>query len=198
MSKIVSNLTDPAVNVTRVTWSLQDDIVYNNPALVLYATGCAWKCKGCYNKELWDFNHPDSKKYKASKLTEYVSSRARYLPVNKITIVGIGGDFWYQLDNWLAFITKVKETHPEIKTVWYTGAELSMRPANDLSSIDSILWGALTSRDGKVYKTITESKTDHSTPGEIFVNEYDSTHEDDTPENTTPETNSEEQQHAQA
>ncbi len=171
------------VDIVRITWSLQDDIVYKKPALALYATGCSWKCKGCHNKELWNFNHPDNKSYPAKKLIEYVRSRQKYLPAKDITVVGMGGDFWYQLDNWLAFTREIKEAFPEIKVLWYTGANYELKPDKDLTSIDAILWGNLTSRDGKVYKTLTESLTSHSKPGEIFVNEYDPSHEDTNPAN---------------
>jgi len=172
------------IDITRVTWTLQDDIVYNNPAISLYATGCSWKCKGCYNKELWDFEHPDNRKYKACTLIDYINAKSKYLPSKDISIVGVGGDFWFQVQAWLGFIKEVKEALPDVKTVWYTGAAYSAKPKVDLTSIDAILWGALASRDGKVYKTISKSDTNHSDLGEILVNDYDSTHEDTYPTHT--------------
>lgn len=169
------------VKINNITWSLQDDIVYNNIALCLYATGCAWNCKGCYNKELWDFNHPGSFLLSAEGLTKYLEEKTRYIPEDSISIVGMGGDFWYQLDNFIELINNVKAKFPNIKVVWYTGAHPNYRPDKDLSMFDTILWGKLTNRDGKVYKTVTHADTNHEIEGEVFVNDYDQSFEETEP-----------------
>lgn len=166
-----------SIKVNRVTWSLQDDVVYNNPCLSLYATGCRWKCKGCYNKELWDFNHPQSKEYLPEKLINYIKSRENSLPQKDISIVGLGGDFYFQLNDWLEFTRKLKEELSQIKIVWFTGCEYNNKLVKDMLHIDAILWGMLKPKHGKVYKTITEAKSMHLKQGELFINDYDSTHE---------------------
>lgn len=167
-----------SVKINRVTWSLQDDVVYNNPCLSLYATGCRWNCKGCYNKELWNFRHPDSKEYSVDTIIEYIKSREDILQPKDVTVVGMGGDFYFQLPAWVAFTQKLKAALPEVKLVWYTGAEYTTKLLKDVGHIDAILWGMLKPKEGKVYKTITEAKTNHLTTGELFINDYDPTHED--------------------
>lgn len=163
-----------SINVTKTTWSLQDDVIYNNLALVLYATGCRWNCKGCYNRQLWDFNHPDSRPITPEDLFKYILNKADYIPQENISIVGLGGDFWFQYEAWKKFTKELKELCPKVKIVWFTGSD-KIDPS--FMDVDAVLWGSLKPRDGKVYKTVTYVTTQHQEESEILINDYDSTYE---------------------
>ena len=170
---------DVTLKISQITWSFQDDIVYDNIALCLYATGCAWGCKGCQNKDLWDFESEASFEIKTGKLIEYIRDKIKYINEENISVVGLGGDFWYQADNYTKAMAEIKKEFPKIKIVWYTGAYFEYKHPDNLESIDAILWGPLKNKDEKVYKTLTNAPHTEIAK-EIFVNDYDHQFEDDT------------------
>jgi len=99
-------------------FNLQDDVVFNNPAVVLYAAGCKWKCKYCHSKNTWDFNQ--GYELASNDMIRLLKELQQYS--NDITLVGEGGDFYFQLENWFDFIRDVKTECPFVKVVWSTGA----------------------------------------------------------------------------
>ena len=102
--------------------NLQDDVVFHNPAIVLYAAGCKWKCKYCHSRDTWDFNQGYD--LTAYEMIELLNTLKQY--TEDTTIVGEGGDFFFQLKNWFDFIKDVKDEHSWIKVVWSTGASLNV------------------------------------------------------------------------
>jgi organic radical activating enzyme len=103
--------------------NLQDDCVFNNPAIILYAAGCKWGCKYCHSKNTWDFNQ--GYYITVDNIENLVKD---FIDNNlSITIIGEGGDFFFQLDDWFEFIKDLKErfnNNELIKVIWYTGAEI--------------------------------------------------------------------------
>ena len=167
-----------SIRIVKTTWSLQDDPIYHNIALCLFASGCKWHCKGCSNKQLWDFNNPDAYDVTAERIAKYITSKGKYIPAKDISIVGLGGDFWFQKEAYLECMQKVKELVPDVKIVWFTGAEYDKKHIdNSLDIIDVILWGALKNRDGKVYKQVSKASLGHDKIIEIEVNDYDDSFE---------------------
>lgn len=104
--------------------NLQDDVIFNNPAIIFYASGCNWKCKYCHSKDTWDFNKGVfvDESIVDNVITDFISNK---LP---ITLIGEGGDFWFQRKEWSEFIKNIKDKYYNyfnlIKVVWYTGAEV--------------------------------------------------------------------------
>ena len=161
------------LKVANATWSFTDDIVFGNPALVLFAHGCKWACPGCHNKELQCFESTEMiddpfafiyrKIINAMELTE------------DVTLVGSGGDFYFQMEDWVYFCEEVKYTFPNIKIVWYTGLEYDTTKVAELEKLsifDGILWGRLNNTNGKVVKTLSKSITDHKLPEKVIVSDY--------------------------
>ncbi len=120
--------------------NLQDDCIFNRPAFVLYASGCKWNCEFCHSKNTWDFNQGffiDSNS---------IIPKIRNISTTiNITLVGEGGDFFFQLNDWLSFIRDIrKEVSNNIKIIWYTGAEINdilTISKSDLLLFNTILCG---------------------------------------------------------
>ena len=94
--------------------------VANGPGLrvTLFVSGCTHHCKGCFNKETWDFKYGDPFTEETEQLI------LDYL--NHDYIAGftlLGGEPFEQVNQeaLAPFLKKVKETYPE-KTIWcFTG-----------------------------------------------------------------------------
>ena len=161
------------IRIVREAWSLQDDIIFENPSYDLYALGCAWNCPGCHNGTLQSFESPDAYNISYSDRRDYLRSRLDLLD-GDLTVLGLGGDFWFQFRDWLDFNIELKRDLPSIKTVWYTGAEYEERLATniDLQMFDAILWGKLKHVDGMVYKHVTKATDNHKNPEIRFISEF--------------------------
>ena len=87
----------------------------------LFVSGCRHKCKGCFNKEAWDFDYGDI----YSEETERKIIEA--LAPSYIKGFSLLGGEPFDPNNrkeLVALLGKIKESYPE-KTVWcYTGYEL--------------------------------------------------------------------------
>lgn len=166
------------LKVANVTWSLTDDIIFNNPALVLFANTCKWACPGCHNKALQCFESTNDLLFSDTHaVMSYVfNCVTKYKFMNELTVVGSGGDFFFQLNAWLDFADRLDYIFPAAKLIWYTGAEYSEENLDKLLNkkhlFDAILWGKLRHREGMVVKTLTLGSDLHTTPGEILTGEY--------------------------
>ena len=102
--------------------------------------------------------------------------------LNDLTIVGSGGDFFFQLSAWLDFARQLKTTHPSIKLLWYTGAEYSgeslIKIGPDIGLFDGILWGRLRAVNNKVVKTLSLGSEQHIKGYEIETGDYNNTFEE--------------------
>ena len=106
------------IKVAKYEFNLQDDVFFNRIALVLYAQGCKWNCKGCHSKELWTFE--GGQELTPKDIVDTLDKRR--VDPKEITIVGQGGDFWFQFNEWLEFCKMIKNALPDIKIAWQTGA----------------------------------------------------------------------------
>lgn len=94
--------------------------IANGPGVrtTLFVSGCTHHCKGCFNKETWDFNYgvPFT-----DETIEYIVSTMRPAYVAGLTL--LGGEPM-EPDNQAALLPllkKVKETYPD-KNIWcFTG-----------------------------------------------------------------------------
>jgi len=118
--------------------NMNDDVVFHRPSITLYAAGCKWKCKYCHSKVTWNQQgyYLDLK-----ELYQYLDKFA-----DMFTLVGEGGDFYFQLKDWVRLCNLLKDRYPDLKIIWYTGASLHTIQAihkrlYDLSSFDAILCG---------------------------------------------------------
>lgn len=94
--------------------------VANGPGLrvTLFVSGCTHHCKGCFNKETWDFKYGDPFTEETQDLLiQYLDNEH----INGLTLLG-GEPFEPSNQKALApFIAKVKEQIPD-KTIWcFTG-----------------------------------------------------------------------------
>lgn len=84
----------------------------------IYVSGCHFHCKGCHNKEAWDFNY--GKKFDETTI-DYIIEAMNHSYISGLSI--LGGEP-LELSNQKALVPlvqKVKEKYPE-KTIWcYTG-----------------------------------------------------------------------------
>lgn len=84
----------------------------------IYVSGCHFHCKGCHNKEAWDFNY--GKKFD-EKTIDYIIEQMNH---NYIAGLSILGGEPLELANQrelVSLVKKVKEVYPD-KNIWcYTG-----------------------------------------------------------------------------
>ena len=106
------------IRIARLEFNLMDDVFFNRVAAVLYAAGCKWKCAGCHSKALWNAK---GKEYSSEMFIKKLLREFKY-PEKDLTVVGQGGDFWFQLENWIGFCKDIKKHLPNIKIAWQTGA----------------------------------------------------------------------------
>jgi len=176
---------DSVLNIANVTWSFSDDIVFHNLALVLYANGCKWACHGCHNKKLQCFEPVESLKFTTlPAITEYITDRVdNSIQPEKITIVGSGGDFYFQLPAWEKLCKELKMLYPNMPIIWYTGAEFTKENVAMLGDsaalFDAIMWGKLRGEEGRVVKTMSKAVTAHVVGEKILISEYNPNFEDE-------------------
>lgn len=84
----------------------------------IYVSGCHFHCKGCHNKEAWDFNY--GKKFDDSTI-EYILDAMNHDYIAGLSILGGEPLELINQQGLVKLVEKVKEKYPE-KTVWcYTG-----------------------------------------------------------------------------
>lgn len=84
----------------------------------LFVSGCTFQCKGCFNKEAWDFNA--GKKFTFAELEKLVEIMDRPY-IKGISILGGEPLHEKNIADVLFILSVVKSAHPE-KSIWlYTG-----------------------------------------------------------------------------
>lgn len=84
----------------------------------IYVSGCHFHCKGCHNKEAWDFNY--GKKFDESTI-DYIIEQMNKDYIAGLSILGGEPLELVNQQGLVPLVKKVKETFPD-KTIWcYTG-----------------------------------------------------------------------------
>ena len=84
----------------------------------IYVSGCHFHCKGCHNKEAWDFNY--GKKFDESTI-DYIIDLLKPSYIAGLSILGGEPLEPSNQQGLLPLVKKVKEIYPE-KSIWcYTG-----------------------------------------------------------------------------
>lgn len=84
----------------------------------IYVSGCHFHCKGCHNKEAWDFNY--GKKFEDSTI-EYILDLMDHDYIAGLSILGGEPLELVNQQGLVKLVEKVKAKYPE-KTIWcYTG-----------------------------------------------------------------------------
>ena len=84
----------------------------------IYVSGCHFHCKGCHNKEAWDFNY--GKKFDESTI-DYIIELLKPSYIAGLSILGGEPLELVNQQGLVPLVKKVKEVYPD-KTVWcYTG-----------------------------------------------------------------------------
>lgn len=95
----------------------------------LYVSGCSLRCKGCHNKEAWDFN--SGKEFTAETVTEIL----KYLEPSYIkgfSLLG-GEPFDQNPDALINLLSQIKDKYPE-KDIWcWTGYEFDQIKDRELT-----------------------------------------------------------------
>ena len=84
----------------------------------IYVSGCHFHCKGCHNKEAWDFNY--GKKFDESTI-DYIIEQMKPGYISGLSILGGEPLELANQQGLLPLVKKVKEVYPD-KNIWcYTG-----------------------------------------------------------------------------
>lgn len=84
----------------------------------IYVSGCHFHCKGCHNKEAWDFNY--GKKFDESTI-DYIIDLMKHDYIAGLSILGGEPLELVNQQGLVPLVKKVKEVYPN-KTIWcYTG-----------------------------------------------------------------------------
>lgn len=84
----------------------------------IYVSGCHFHCKGCHNKEAWDFNY--GKKFDETTI-DYILGLMNHSYIAGLSILGGEPLEPSNQKELVSLVKKVKEKYPE-KTIWcYTG-----------------------------------------------------------------------------
>ena len=84
----------------------------------IYVSGCHFHCKGCHNKEAWDFNY--GKKFDENTI-DYIIDLLKPSYIAGLSILGGEPLELVNQQGLLPLVKKVKEVYPD-KTIWcYTG-----------------------------------------------------------------------------
>lgn len=96
--------------------------------VTLFVSGCTHHCKGCFNKETWDFNY--GKPFDKS-VEDYIIELMKKDYINGLTLLG-GEPFEPVNQRCLTpFLKRVKEAYPD-KNIWcYTGYTYETDLLND-------------------------------------------------------------------
>lgn len=80
----------------------------------LFVSGCLFHCKGCFNKETWDFNYG---KPFTKEVEDYFINCAKNPHINHISL--LGGEVFYQdLDTILNLVKRIKTEVNKPIWVW--------------------------------------------------------------------------------
>ena len=95
------------------------DVQYGTGVRVsIYVSGCHFHCKGCHNKEAWDFNY--GKKFDESTI-DYIIDLLKPSYISGLSILGGEPLELSNQQGLLPLVKKVKEVYPD-KNIWcYTG-----------------------------------------------------------------------------
>jgi anaerobic ribonucleoside-triphosphate reductase activating protein len=95
----------------------------------LYVSGCSIRCKGCHNKEAWDFScGKEFTKNEISEILEFVS----HSYIKGFSLLG-GEPFDQDSDLLVDLLKQLKETYPE-KDIWcWTGYEFDQIKNRELT-----------------------------------------------------------------
>lgn len=84
----------------------------------IYVSGCHFHCKGCHNKEAWDFNY--GKKFD-EKTIDYIIEQMNHNYIAGLSILGGEPLELANQKELVSLVKKVKEVYPD-KNIWcYTG-----------------------------------------------------------------------------
>lgn len=84
----------------------------------IYVSGCHFHCKGCHNKEAWDFNY--GKKFDETTIN-YIINAMDHEYISGLSILGGEPMELTNQQALVGLVKKVKEIYPQ-KTIWcYTG-----------------------------------------------------------------------------
>lgn len=84
----------------------------------IYVSGCHFHCKGCHNKEVWDFNY--GKKFDETTIN-YIINAMDHEYISGLSILGGEPMELANQQALVGLVKKVKEIYPQ-KTIWcYTG-----------------------------------------------------------------------------
>lgn len=85
----------------------------------IYVSGCHFHCKGCHNKEAWDFNY--GKKFDEVTTIDYIIKAMDHEYIAGLSILGGEPMELVNQQALVKLVKKVKEIYPQ-KTIWcYTG-----------------------------------------------------------------------------
>lgn len=85
---------------------------------VLFVSGCTNKCKGCHNKETWDFNYGNEFTIETEKsIIESLNKPA----IKNLVISGGDPCHWKNNSIVTKLCKKVKQLYPNINIIIYTG-----------------------------------------------------------------------------
>lgn len=146
------------------------DIVFGNIDVSIYAQGCKFGCKHCHSKQC-----NDSKEYDFISHNDILRLCTKIVGAKEVSIVGLGGDFGFQMSEWIWFCQMIKDfeqTSKTIKTILYTGffnPEEMMLYYDWLSyyhlkTTDAILWGRWDGVSNNIVKDVTIDHDMHKTP----------------------------------
>ncbi len=96
---------------------------------VIWVQGCSIRCKGCWNQQMWSFDHRDT--YSVEQLTDMILSEKEY--IEGITI--LGGEPFDQFSETLLLCQKCQKLG--FSTMVFTGYELSEIENSEKSAIKS-------------------------------------------------------------
>ena len=95
----------------------------------IYVSGCHFHCKGCHNKEAWDFNY--GKEF-TEKEIDFIIDAMSHSYIRGLSLLGGEPLELVNQQGLLPLVKKVKETYPD-KNIWcYTGYDFEKDVLNDM------------------------------------------------------------------
>jgi pyruvate-formate lyase-activating enzyme len=136
--------------------SIGNDVVFGRFDISLFARGCYFLCPHCHSKQCQSIVGPSE-----VICADDVISKFGEDVLSQSSIVGVGGDFIMQQQNWVDFCEDLKKKVPKLKIVWFTGEEPTKNRKPFFDCFDAIVWGRSVV-DDKIQKHITMMGTQHS------------------------------------
>ena len=95
----------------------------------IYVSGCHFHCKGCHNKEAWDFNYGNEF---TDKEIDLIMDAMNHSYIKGLSILGGEPMELVNQQGLLPLVKKVKEVYPD-KNIWcYTGYDFDKDILNDM------------------------------------------------------------------